>query len=392
MKITNSGRGHEYTQEEINVVVEAMQNADPYTQGKYQKEFEEKFASYLTSNSPCFAVSSGTAALELAAIFSDLKEGDEVIIPAHTFTATAIPFARTGAKIVWADIDPDTFVISPESISNLITKNTKAIVVVHLYGVMADMPEIMKLAQAHNILVTEDCAQSLGSTINGKQAGTFGDFACFSFHSHKHLTTLGEGGMFLIKDKEEAKKVNGIKHNGLRGFDYPREKYWKPAMSNVDFDIEGFWPYNFCIGEIQCAVGTKVLERVNYLVQQRVKRAEYIANSLKEYDELRFQKTPIGYTNTHYTLPAYVDKKSGFKNDDLIELLYNEYNIMAIVQYYPLYRFPMYQKAGFGNADVPNTDEFFDNMIAFPNHGELTEEEVQYMVDSIKSAIEKLRK
>jgi dTDP-4-amino-4,6-dideoxygalactose transaminase len=392
MKITNSGRGHGYTQEEIEAVIEAMNMADPYTQGKYQKEFEEKFAEYIGTDSDCYAVATGTSALELSAILSGLKDGDEVIIPAHTFTATAIPFGRTGANIVWADIDPNTFVISAESVESLITSKTKAIVVVHLYGVMCDMEAIMSIANKYNIKVIEDCAQALGSKQNGKQAGTFGDFACYSFHSHKHLTTLGEGGMFVIKDKELSKLVSGIKHNGLRGFDYEREKYWKPAMSNVDFDIDGFWPYNFCIGEVQCAVGTKLLQRVDSLIKGRVDRATKIIEGLRDCDELRFQHTPEGFTNAYYTLPAYVDNKSGFCNDDLIELLYNKYNIMAIVQYHPLNRYPMYQKAGFGEANIPYTDEFFDNMIALPNHGELTDEEVSYMIESIKSAIKELRK
>jgi len=391
MKITNSGRGHGYIQEEIDVVVAAMNNADPYTQGEYQKRFENDFAKYLNTDYNCFAVSSGTAALELAAILSGVGSEDEVIIPAHTFTATAIPFARTGANIVWGDIDPDTFVISVDSIEKQITKKTKVIVVVHLYGLMADMLSIMKLAQKYNILVVEDCAQSLGSTINGQKSGTFGDFSCFSFHSHKHLTTLGEGGMFVIKDQELAKKVNGIKHNGLRPFDGNRKKYWKPAMSNVDFDIDGFWPYNFCIGEVQCAVGSKVLERLDSLFNARVRRARKIIDGLNGYDELRFQKTPADFTNGYYTLPAYVDRKSGFNNDDLIELLYDKYNIMAIVQYHPLNRYPMYQKAGFGVANIPNTDEFFNNMIAFPNHGELSDKEVDYMIVSIRSAIDELR-
>ena len=101
-------------------------------------------------------------------------------------TATAIPFARTGSKILWADIDPSTFIVSVDSIKSLITPSTKVIVVVHLYGLMADMNAIMKLANQHGIIVVEDCAQALGAEINGKKAGTFGHFSCYSFHSHKY--------------------------------------------------------------------------------------------------------------------------------------------------------------------------------------------------------------
>lgn len=392
MEIKNSGRGHGYTQDDINAVINAMETSDPYTQGRYQDIFENKFSEYLGDDVESFAVSSGTAALELAAILSGIGKGDEVIIPAHTFAATAIPFARTGADIVWADIDPDTFVISPDSIKSIITPQTKVIVVVHLYGLMADMEEIMSIAEDNNILVVEDSAQALGAEINGKKSGTFGHFSCFSFHSHKHLSTLGEGGMFVLKDKDLAKKVNGLKHNGLRAFKGNRQHYWKPAMSNVDFDIEGFWPYNFCIGEIQCAVGISVLSRVDSLIQRRIDRANSIIKGLINNSEIRFQKTPEGYKNTRYTLPAFVNSGGSINNDILIESLYNKYKIQAIVQYNPLYRYPMFVKAGLSNSRCPNTSHFYDNMIALPNHDELTKEEVKYIVESLNSTMSELRK
>jgi len=391
MEIKNSGRGHGYTQQDINVVIKAMENADPYTQGHYQKKFEEKFSKYLDADVISYAVSSGTAALELAAILSGTGKDDEVIIPAHTFAATAIPFARTGSKILWADIDPSTFVVSVDSINSLITPSTKVIVVVHLYGLMADMNAIMKLANQHGIIVVEDCAQALGAEINGKKAGTFGHFSCYSFHSHKHLTTLGEGGMFVLKDKILAKKVNGLKHNGLRKFESNNDQYWKPAMSNVDFDIDGFWPYNFCIGEIQCAVGISILDRLDSLIQRRIERGTRIIKGLVNFPELSFQFTPKINRNTYYGLPAFINPKYGISNDSLISHLFNKYNIKAIVQYYPLYRYPMFIKGGFQNNDCKNTNLFFDNMIAFPNNDELKDYELDYIIDSIKSSIQELR-
>jgi perosamine synthetase len=393
MEIKNSGRGHGYTQDDISVVINAMETSDPYTQGRYQDIFENKFSEYLGEDVESFAVSSGTAALELAAILSGLGKGDEVIIPAHTFAATAIPFARTGADIVWADIDPNTFVVSSDSIKNLITPKTKVIVVVHLYGLMADMEGIMNVANDNNILVVEDSAQALGAEINGKKSGTFGHFSCFSFHSHKHLSTLGEGGMFVLKDKALAKKINGLKHNGLRQFEGNRDQYWKPAISNVDFDIDGFWPYNFCIGEIQCAVGISVLSRMDALLQKRIDRAHQVIKGLKEHREISFQRTPEGFKNVYYTLPAYInsDSDSELNNDLLISSLFEQFNIKAIVQYCPLYRYPMFIKAGLSNNSCHHTDNFFDNMIALPNHGELTEIEVGYMINSLDSVIKRLK-
>lgn len=390
-KVKLSGRGHDYVEEDIAAVVEAMKHADPLTQGKYQELFEKKFAEYNGSKN-CFAVSSCTAALELSAILCRLTREDEIIIPAHTFAATAIPFARTGAKIVWADIDPDTRVVSAETLRPLITKRTKAIVVVHLYGLMAPMPEIMELARKHNIRVVEDCAQAPGANINGKKSGTFGDFACFSFHTHKNMSTLGEGGMLVVKDDSLAKLVPGLRHNGMRPFDYPREQYWVPAMGNVDFDIDLFWPYNFCIGEIQCAVGIKLLDRLDSMNEDRRARAKRVLDAFADYSELQFQKSPKGHYHCYHLLSALYDgSRYGKTNHDFIELMAFTYGVKVIVQYHPLYRYPMFVKAGFDKANCPNTDRFFDNMVSLPFHHWMPESEFEYMIESTKKTLDRLR-
>ena len=192
-----------------------------------------------------------------------------MICPAHTFAASAIPFCHTGASIRWADIDQRSLVVSAETIAPLVNENTKVIIVVHLYGLVCDMDPILELAHERGILVVEDVAQALGATYKGRQAGSMGDFGCFSFHTHKNMTTLGEGGVLTVKDPELAKVVPGFRHNGMRGFEGERENYWTPAMGNVDFDWDGVWPYNFCIGEIQCAAGIKQLERVDQMNANR---------------------------------------------------------------------------------------------------------------------------
>ena len=164
----------------------------------------------------------------------DTKKGDEFIIPAHTWCATAISYARFGGKIKWADIDPETLVISLESIRKLVTKKTKAIVIVHLYGMPANMNEIMRFAKRKNLIVIEDCAQSLGASINKKKTGTYGDLSIFSFHSNKIFTTLGEGGMLVVNNKKFDKNVRALLHNGVDQFKRKEEKvYWKPAMFNI---------------------------------------------------------------------------------------------------------------------------------------------------------------
>jgi len=390
-RIDFSGRSLHYTEEEIQKVVEVMRNADPLTQGQHQDIFEESFSRY-NGNSNCFAISNCTAALEIAAMLCKLKPGDEIIIPAHTFCATAIPFARTGATIKWADINPKTFEISLESILDLVNPNTKAIVAVHLYGLMAPMQEIMDIAQTRDIVVIEDCAQAIGASLNGVKSGNFGDFACFSFHTHKNITTLGEGGMLTVRDDELATLVPGLRHNGIRGFG-EREKYWIPAMSNVDFDINLVWPYNFCMSEPQCALGTELLKRIDSLNEKRNLRAQKIRSALRNYPELSFQHIPSGYYSAYHLLPARYDGTGNEKNsDDFIYRMAYTHGIKLVVQYYPLYRYPMFQKAGFGKANVPHTDEFFDNMVSFPFHSWMSDEDFDYMIDSTVETLEYLRR
>ncbi len=150
-KINWSGRSIDYSQEEINAVIEVMKYGDPQTQGKYLKQFEADFSAFISSPN-AFGVTNCTHALELIADLLKLKKGDEVIIPGHTYCASAIPFARTGAAIKWADIDNETFLVSLDSIRKLTTEKTKAIVVVHLYGLMCDIEAIAEYAKSKNIL------------------------------------------------------------------------------------------------------------------------------------------------------------------------------------------------------------------------------------------------
>jgi dTDP-4-amino-4,6-dideoxygalactose transaminase len=386
-----SGRGINYTDEDINIVLETMRIADPLTQGLHLEEFQEIFSKY-HSGVPSFAVSSGAAALEISADLIDIKPGDEIIIPAHTYVASAIPFARRGAKLVWADIDIDTRVVTAETISDKITKKTKAIVPVHLYGLCVEMEEIMKLVENTSIWVIEDCAQALGASYNGKKCGTFGHISIYSFHAQKAITTLGEGGMICTKDIQLTQKIPGLRHNGHKSFDNNRKYYWQPAMSSVDFDIENVWPHNFSIGEVQCALGINLMKRVDKINNKRVEKVEYIINRLLDYSELEFQKKPRNSTNVYTNLCLmYENPRKTVNRDALIQILSGTFKIQPVVQNYPLYRYPLMKKAGYGLAECPNTDLFFDNMLSLPFYEWFSNEQIEYLIDSVKKAVVELR-
>ncbi len=388
-RINFSGKSHNYTEEEIATVVKAMKDADPYTQGRYLKKFEQEFCEYIGS-SHAFAVCNATAALEMVAQLCQFEPGDEVIIPSHTFTSSAYPFAKKGAKIVWADMDLQTRVVTAETIEEKITPFTKAIVVVHLYGYTADMPEIMELALRHNLLVVEDAAQSLGTDVEGKKSGTFGDFGVFSLHSHKNITTLGEGGILAVKDDRIAKLIPMLRHNGHCPFPFEREDYWIPAMGNVDMpELNGkdLWPNNYCLGEVECALGSKLLERIDKINEEKWERALYFIDSLKKYPELEFHRVETTRHNYHLLAARVLDDN----RDKLMKKMAYEKGVQCVVQYYPLNRYPFYQKLGFGNAECPNTDLFFDNMVSFPFHHWMVNDDFEYMLNSTREILEDMR-
>ena len=248
MNVTMPAIQSRHTEEEIQAAARAMRECKSYSQGDELNAFEKEFAAYLGAPH-AVGLSSASAALEQAAMISRLGKGDEVVIPAHTFVSSAVPFGRTGARIVWADIEPDTRVMSADTLRPCLTDKTRLVLVIHLYGLCADMEPIARLCSERNILLMEDCAQSPGAERGGKKSGTFGDFACFSFHTHKNITTMGEGGMLLCRKEEHDLAARKMRWMGNWPFETKREKYWVPATGDLIAPLPGVWPLNLCLGE-----------------------------------------------------------------------------------------------------------------------------------------------
>lgn len=390
-KVPFPARMHEYAEEGIQAVVEVMRNSEGQTQGKYMRQFEADFKAYCGANH-AFAVDNATNALRLAAILCRLTADDEVIIPAYTFCASAIPFGQTGARIVWADIEEARRVVDPADIERKITARTKAVVVVHLLGMPVDMGAVMDIARRHGLKVVEDCAQAPGASIDGRKVGSIGDFGCFSFNSPKNFTTLGEGGILTVRADEDAALVPGLRHNGVRAFPGDRPRYWVPAMGNVDLDIEGVWPNNYCIGEAQCAVGSAELKHLDEVNETLIRQARCLRSALSDVPELSFHRIPAGYHHVFHAFILHFDgSEFGASRDDLMDILVKDYGIRAIVQYYPLYRYPLFQKMGLGEHDCPVLDRWWDNSFSFPWWCGMPSETLDYLVTSTKAAIARLK-
>lgn len=384
-------RQHDYTEEEIAAVVDVMRNAEGQTQGDYLEQFERDFAAFVGAKH-AFGVSNCTNALRLAAILCGIRPGDEVICCAYNYCASAIPFGAEGAKIVWADIDPVTWTIAPEDIERKITPRTKAIVAVHLLGLPCDMKPISAIAKARGVYLIEDCAQALDCRVDGQHVGTFGDFGCFSFHAAKTMTTLGEGGMLVVKSDEIAARTPGIRHNGLRAFQGKRERFWIPAMSNVDIDMEGVWPQNFCIGEAQCALGSVELKSVIPNNQKLIDQDNKIKAALADTPEISFPGVvPGGRYVVHQYVMHFDGSAFGKNRDDLMDLMTEKYGVRCIVQYYPLYRYPLFQKLGAGEYDCPVLEGWWDNSFSFPWWCGIPDDDLYYMTDSLRAAVRELK-
>ncbi len=279
-----------------------------------------------------------------------------------------------------------------EDIERKITKKTRAIVVVHLLGMPVNMPAVLEIADAHGLRVVEDCAQAPGASINGKKVGTFGDFGCFSLHGAKNITTLGEGGVLTVRSDEDAALVPGIRHNGCRAYPEGRERYWAPAMSNVDIDIDGVWPNNFCLGEAQCAVGSAELKSLDCVNDTLIEQGEKIKAGLADTPEIEFAKIAQRHRHIFHQFVMHVDiDKLGASRNDLMDVLVNEYRIRAIVQYHPLYRYPLFQKMGFGKQDCPVLESWWDSSFSFPWWCGIPDDTIDYLVQSLKAAVKKLK-
>jgi len=222
---------HDTIRVELDLAINQVLNTSDFVLGQAVSSFEEKFASYC-SVQYATGISSGTAALFLALKALDVGPGDEVIVPAHTYIATAMAVSQCGATPVFVDVDEHTWNITPAHIETAITSKTKAVIAVHIYGLPADMPSIVSLCRKHRVFIIEDAAQAHGASIKGKKVGSFGDAACFSFYPSKNLGALGEGGAVVSNNSALIEKVKLLR-------DYGRTDKYSHAVVGYNLRLQG---------------------------------------------------------------------------------------------------------------------------------------------------------
>lgn len=346
---------------EIDDAIQEVLNSCVFIKGEQVEKFEKEIASFC-GVSNAIGVNSGTDSLFLALKSLGIGPGDEVITSPFTFIATAEVIANLGAKPVFADINPVTFNISPSKIEESITKKTKVILPVHLFGQMADMDEIIEIAKKREIFIVEDAAQAIGAEYKNRMAGSLGDVGCFSFFPSKNLGAFGDGGMIVTKDEEIANKVRLLRDHGSS----PEEKYLNLILG-----------INSRLDEIQASI---LRVKLKHLLDWSNKRRE-IASFYN--DSLEKVLTPKTLEGRSHIFHQYIIRTE--KRDELKEYLKKK-DIPTMIYYsLPLHLQPAFKCLGHKEGDFPEAEKASKEVLSLPIYPEISREDQDLIIKQINS-------
>lgn len=366
-------------------------------QGPCVEEFEKLVADFAGVRF-AKAVSNCTAALHLALNAQDIKKGDKVIVPSFTYIASANSVEYTGAEVLFCDIDLKTFNIDVNKLEELLIGDRKgrikAIMPVDLFGLCADMQEIMKLAKEHNLKVVEDAACGFDAWIGNKHAGAFGDAGCFSFHPRKNITT-GEGGMIVTNNKEQAAMVASLRDHGANASDLQRHK-GKGGSLLPDFDIKGF---NYRMTDIQGALGVCQMKKAKYIQKRRRELANRYDTALRNFENLITPFVPEKYTHGYqsyvclFTAGEEISKLS-LKKINKLNVLRNKFmeslekkGIATRQGTHAVHTLGYYKrKYHLSHADYINSYAADRLSIALPLYTNMTKKEQNYVIENMKAS------
>lgn len=345
---------------EILSKVQEVLESCAFIQGKYVEDFETQYADLLNAKY-CIGCSSGTSALFLGLKALGIGAGDEVITTPFTFTATAEAICNTEAKPVFVDIDPDTYNIDVSKIEKVITKKTKAIVPVHLYGNPVNMLLLIQIAKNYNLKVVEDCAQAHLATYRNKAVGTFGDIGAFSFYPGKNLGAYGDAGAVITNDKSLADRMRKLADHGRV------QKYYHEIVG-----------YNFRLDAVQAAVLIVKLKHICGWTKKRQRNAELYNNFLKENRQIKIPKAQDDGKHVYHLYVVQVSNR-----DKTINYLRKK-GIMASIHYpLPLHLQKAFKFLGYKKGDLPVSEEVSKKVMSLPMYPELDERKIKFICDSL---------
>lgn len=346
---------------EIDNAISAVLESGQFILGKTVSEFENNVAKYLGVKH-AIGCASGTDALMVALMALDIKEGDEVITTSFTFVATVETIVLLGAKPVYVDIEPDTFNIDPEQIEKSITKKTKAIIPVHLYGHPVNMDPILEIAKKYNLYIIEDSAQAMGADYKGKKVSSIGDIGCISFFPSKNLGAYGDAGMITTNNDQLAEKIRMIIVHGSK------IRYYHEVLG-----------VNSRLDAIQAAI---LNVKLKYLDEWNKLRNDF-ANIYNQLLENNFIKTPITKPYAKHIFHQYTIRVKS--RDELSDYLKNKNIPHAIYYPIPLHQQTAYKYLSPSDLKLPETEKAAKEVISLPMHTELTFEMQKYIADAINS-------
>lgn len=358
---------HDSLKDQINAAAAEALNSMHWLLGPQTEKFEEEFAQ-LIGVKHCITCSSGASAIQIALKAAGIGEGDEVITTPFTFIATTSSVSLTGAKFVFADIDPVTYNIDVADVERKITKKTKAILPVHLYGYPANMAAIMHLANEHGLKVIEDCAQAHLAMADGVMVGGIGDAGCFSFYPSKNLGACGDAGCITTNDDEIANRCRSLRHSG------------RALGKAYEYDLEGS---TLRMDEIQAAILRVKLPHLEEWTEKRRKAASWYAEGLAGVPVTLPPTPPAGYAQSYYVYTIRCERR------DELQAYLKEKGIGSAVYYpVPLYKQPAYKHLGFKTEDYPQAEKAAKEVLSIPMFPEITEEQVARVCDAIREFYE----
>ncbi|KPJ73549.1 transcriptional regulator [Parcubacteria bacterium DG_74_1] len=356
---------------EIDTAIKRVLDDANFIGGKGVQELEKEVAKFCGVKY-AIGVNSGTDALFLSLKSLGIGPGDEIITTPFTFIATAGVIANCGAKPIFVDIDPNTFNINSSKIEKAITKKTRVILPVHLFGQMADMTVIMRIARKHNLCVVEDAAQAIGAEYKGKKAGAIGDLGCFSFFPSKNLGAYGDGGMIITNKKKLAEKIRLLKNHGSS----PKEKYLNLSIGT-----------NSRLDALQAAILRVKLRYLSRWSEERAERASYYSKKLKRVEDII---TPLTESKRNHIFHQYTIRT---KSRDKLRKYLEEKGIPTMI-YYPLslHLQPAFKYLNYKEGNFPEAERVAKEVLSLPIYPELRKKRQNFIIKKIIDFYKKEKK
>jgi perosamine synthetase len=355
--------------EDVNLITKIIKRGSSWALGPEIEEFENSIKNYVGADY-CLALNSGTSALHATLLAYDIRQDDEIIVPSFSFIATANSVLFVKAKPKFVDIEENTFGLEPQSILENIGPKTKSIIPMDYGGQGCKIFDIKKIAEEKNLILIEDGAESLGSSVNGKKIGSISDSTIFSFCGNKVLTT-GEGGAVTTNSKEIYEKIKLIRSHGrVDNSDY----FSNPTLSQYI----GLG-YNWRMSSLTAALGISQLQKLDKIIKMRKENAQYLSEKLSKISQIKVPNPQSGHEHIYQMYTIMLENKK--TRDDLHNFLI-EKEIFSKVYFYPIHKTQFYSKFT-PTSELPITDKISNQVLTIPLYPNMTKGEKEYLVDSI---------